>query len=137
MLAQLVRTLTKWHCNTFTDWIDEMELRDWNVANKDFWSRLAESWHSQKVSVTWAGKMDQNLASGLVPDKMSWATATRSIRTCKTRIEKTSRLDTEPTAWGFCAQVWNLLWTGEERHADYEEGRIRRRRRSTKDSCRL
>jgi len=47
---------------------------------------------------------------------MSWATATRSIRKCKTRIEKIggSRVDTELTAWGLDVQVWNLLWTGEE-----------------------
>jgi len=57
-----------------------MELWDWNVANKDFWSRLAKSLHSQKVSVTWAEKMDQNFTSMLVLEKMSWATATRSIR---------------------------------------------------------
>ena len=60
MLAQLARTLEEWHCNSSTDMIDEMELWDWNVANKDFWSRLAKSFHSQKGSVTWAGKMDQN-----------------------------------------------------------------------------
>ena len=35
MLAQLACTLTKWHCNSFTDLIDEM---DWNVVKKDFWS---------------------------------------------------------------------------------------------------
>jgi len=63
--------------------------------------------------------MDQKLASVLVPEKMSWATATRSIGKCKTRIEKIggSRVDTEPTeptAWGLDVQVWNLLWTGEE-----------------------
>jgi len=60
--------------------------------------------------------MDKKLASVLVPKKMSWATATRSIRKCKTRIEKIggSRVDTEPTAWGLDVQVWNLLWTGEE-----------------------
>ena len=47
---------------------------------------------------------------------MSWATATRSIRKCKTRIEKIggSLVDTEPTAWGLDVQIWNLLWTGEE-----------------------
>jgi len=47
---------------------------------------------------------------------MSWATATQSIRKCKTRIEKIggSCVDTEPTAWGLDVQVWNLLWTGEE-----------------------
>ena len=90
-----------------------MELRDWNVANKDFWSRLAKSLHSQEVSVTWAGKMDEKLASVLVPERMSWATATRSIRKCKTRIEKIggSHVGTEPTVWGLDVQVWNLLWT--------------------------
>jgi len=78
-----------------------MELWDWNVANKDFWSRLAKSLHSQEVSVTWAEKMDKKLASVLVPERMSWATATRSIRKCKTRIERIGglRVDTEPNAW--------------------------------------
>jgi len=88
MLAQLARTLTEWHCNSFTDLIDEMELWDWNVANKDFWSRLAKSLQCQKVSVSWAQKMDKKFASVLVPEQMSWATATQSIRKCKTRIEK-------------------------------------------------
>jgi len=106
----------EWHCNSFTDLIDEMELWDWNVANKDFWSRLAKSLHSQKVSVNGQKKKDQILASMLVPEKMSWATATRSIRKCKTRIEKIggSRVDTEPTVWGLDVQVWNLLWSGEK-----------------------
>jgi len=36
MLAQLARTLTEWHFNSFTDLIDEMKLWEWNVANKDF-----------------------------------------------------------------------------------------------------
>jgi len=58
MLAQLARTLTEWRCNSFTDLTDEMELWDWNVADQDFWPRLAKLLHSQKVSVTWAGKMD-------------------------------------------------------------------------------
>ena len=86
------------------------------MATKDFWSRLAKSLHSQKVSVTWAGKMDQKLASVLVPGKMSWATATRSIQKCKIRIEMIGglRVDTEPIVWGLDVQVWNLLWTGEE-----------------------
>jgi len=62
MLAQLARTLTEWHCNSFTYLINEMELWDRNVANKYFWSRLAKSLHNQKVSVTWAEKMDKKLA---------------------------------------------------------------------------
>jgi len=60
--------------------------------------------------------MNKKLASVLVPEKMSWATAMRSIRKCKTRIEKIggSCVDTKPIAWGLDVQVWNLLWTGEE-----------------------
>jgi len=61
-------------------------------------------------------KNGQKLASVLVPGKMSWTTATRSIRKCKTRIQKIggSHVDTEPTTWGLDVQVWNLLWTGGE-----------------------
>ena len=61
-------------------------------------------------------RMDQKLALVLVPRKMSWATATRSMWKYKTRIEKIggSRVDTEPAAWGLDGLVWNLLWTGEE-----------------------
>jgi len=116
MLAQLARTLIEWHCNSFTNWIDKMELWDWNVAIKDFWSRLIKSLHSQKVSITWLEQIDQKLASVLIPEKMSCSTATRSIGKCRTRIEKIggSCVNTEPTAWGLDAQVWNLLWTGEE-----------------------
>jgi len=68
------------------------------------------------MSVTWAEKKDQRHASVLVPEKMSWATATRSIRKYKTRLEKIggSCVDTEPTVRGLDAEVWNLLWTGEE-----------------------
>jgi len=78
-----------------------------------------------------------------VVHKMSWATATWSIRKCKTRIEKigASRADTEPTAWGLDVHVWNLLWTGEEAMKKgipiLKRGRVRKRRRSTKDSRRL
>ena len=77
---------------------------------------MAKSLHSQTVSVTWAQKMDQKLASVLVPAKISWAKAMQSIRKCKTRIEKIgeSRVDTEPTALGLNVKECNLLWTGEE-----------------------
>jgi len=69
---------------------------------------------AQSKSVSQMGR--KNGPSLLVPEKMSWATATRSIRKCKTRIEKIggSRVDTEPTAWGLDVQVCNLVWTGKE-----------------------
>jgi len=62
VLTQSARPLKEWHCNSCTDLIDEMELWDWNVENKDFWSPLAKSLHSQKASITWAQKMDKKLA---------------------------------------------------------------------------
>ena len=86
------------------------------MANKDFLSRLAKSLHSQKVFFTFAGKVDQHLASMLVRGKMSWATATRYNWKFKIRIEKIGGLHvhTKPTAMGLDAQVRDLLWTGEE-----------------------
>jgi len=69
---------------------------------------------AQSKSVSHKGR--KKLASMFAPGKISWATVTRSIQKCKIRIEKIggSHVDTEPTAWGLDAQVWNLLWTGEE-----------------------
>jgi len=76
MPAQLARTFGEWHCNTCTDFNDEMELWEWNVANTDFLVWLAKSLHCQKLSVTWAEHMDQELVFVLIHGKMSWATAT-------------------------------------------------------------
>jgi len=145
MLAQLARTLTEWHCNSFTDLIDEMELWDWNVTNKDFWSRLAKSLHSPKVSITWAEKMDQNLALVLVSEKMSWATGNGNA--VHPQVQDTDWVD-----WGIAHRHWaNCLgswctslesfvdrWRGyEERHTDLKKGRVWKRRRSIEDSRRL
>ena len=63
MLAQLARTLNEWHCVSFTDLIEEMDLWEWNDANKDFWSRLAKALQMTKVSVTWAEEFDKRLAA--------------------------------------------------------------------------
>jgi len=88
MVVQSACTMTEWHCNSFNDLIDKMELWDWKVANRDVWSQLVELLQSPKVSVTWSEKMDPKLAPVLVPEKMSWATATRSIQKYKNPIEK-------------------------------------------------
>jgi len=60
--------------------------------------------------------VDKQLASVLVPGKMSWATSTRFIWKCKIRIKKIggSHIDTGPTARGLDAHVLNLLCTGAE-----------------------
>jgi len=47
--------------------------------------------------------------------KMSWASATRSIREFKIRIERIggSRLDTDSEVWGLDQTTWELMWAGE------------------------
>jgi len=47
--------------------------------------------------------------------KLSWAAATRSIRECKTRIERIRglRLDTDSEVWGLDQTTWELMWAGE------------------------
>jgi len=121
MPAQLARTLEERHCNSFTDLIDEMELWDCNVATQEFWSLLVKSLHSQEVSVTLVGKWIKNLIQRSSLKKMRWATATRSIWKCKIRIAKIGGLsvDTETTAWGLDAHVWNALWTGLEARVSF------------------
>ena len=78
--------------------------------------RLARSLLSQKVSVIWAGRLDERLVPMQAFEKISWAAATRSIRRCRVRIEQIggSHIDTAPTVWGLDTQIWNLLWTGEK-----------------------
>jgi len=90
------------------------------ISSQKYMPKITD-YHSYKIQFKGISncnllKMNQELASVLVPEKMSWATATQSISKCKIRIEKIgkSRVDTEPTAWGLDVQVWNLLWTGEE-----------------------
>jgi hypothetical protein len=58
MVAQLARILEEWHCNSFTDLIDEMEL--WERGKQDFWSRLAQLLHSQSLSITWTTQLTKN-----------------------------------------------------------------------------
>jgi len=64
MLAQLSRTLEKCHCDSFTDLIDKLELRDWNVSNKDFWSHLRKSLQNSKVSHIHRTNGQKNRLSG-------------------------------------------------------------------------
>jgi len=117
MPAQLARTLEERHCNSFTDLIDEMELWDCNVANQEFWSRLAKSLHSQEVSVTWVGKWTKNSIQCSSLKKMRWATATRSIQKCIIRIAKNGGLCVD--TWSLDAHVWNALWTGLEARVSF------------------
>ena len=62
MLAGLNCTLDEWLCDSFVELIEEMELRKWDNATRDFWSRLAKSLQQSNISVTWAEQLDNRLA---------------------------------------------------------------------------
>jgi len=76
--------------------------------------RLAKALQQSNISVTWAEQLDSRLPSVHTTGKMSWATATRSIRECKMRIERIggSRLDTDAEVWGLDQTTWELMWPG-------------------------
>ena len=88
MLAGLNHTLDEWSCDSFAALIEEKELWKWDDATGDFLSRLAKALQQSNISVTWAEQLDSRLAPVHTTGKMSWATATRSIRECKMRIER-------------------------------------------------
>jgi len=102
-------------CNSFVELIEEMELWKWDDTNRDFWSRLAKALQQSNISVTWAEQLDSTLAS-VHTKKLSWATATRSVKEYKMRIERIrgSRLDTDSEVWGLDQTTWELMWAGEE-----------------------
>jgi len=112
MLAGLNRTLDKWLCDSFAELTEEMELWKWDDASGDFWSRLAKALQQSNISVTWSEQLDSRLASVHTTGKMSWATATRSIRECKMRIGG-SHLDTNSEVWGLDQTTWELMLAGE------------------------
>jgi len=93
MLSGSSHTLDEWLCDSFVELIEEMEQWKGDDATRDFWSRLAKALQQINISVTWA----ERLAFVHTTAKLSWATATRSIRECKMRIERIGglRLDTD------------------------------------------
>ena len=92
-----------------------MELWDWNMADKDFWSRFAKSLHCQKRQSHRQEKWQKTRFSAC-----PWKDALGNGNTVHPEVQNAnweiggSCVDTEPTAWGLDAQVWNLLWTEKE-----------------------
>jgi len=139
-VAQLARILTEWHCNSFTDLIDEMELWDWNVANKDFWSWLAKSLHMYKVSVFSALPCKDELSNGdaVHPEVQNtkWEDWRILWRRSSPRIgEDSNRLACKPP---YC-RAWQespsqkssgnkktTRWTGSSQHA-HDRHKLRRK----------
>jgi len=75
MLAQLACTLTKWHCNSCT----ENGAVGLERSKQRLLVTIGKVVAQSKSVRHMIRKMDQKLASVLVPEKMSQATATQSI----------------------------------------------------------
>jgi len=75
----------------------------------------ASEQHLSNGAVTWAEQLDSRLASVQPTGKISWASATTSLRECKMRIERIRRcrLDIDSEVWGLDQTTWELMWAGE------------------------
>jgi hypothetical protein len=99
-------------CNTLNELYDEMELWQWNAVQHNRWARALKA--SNQVGVRPMSFIDE-LGDG--EKKLSWATATRSLRKLKARIIKVGGKREQPKeqAWKLeDAAQWEHLFRGEE-----------------------
>jgi hypothetical protein len=99
-------------CNTINELYDEMELWQWNAVQHNRWARALKA--SNRVGVRPMWYLDELEDGG---KKLSWATATRSLRKLKARIIKVGGKREQPQeqAWRLeDAAQWELLFRGEE-----------------------
>ena len=110
------------------------------MANKDFWSWLAKSSQSQKVSVTWTEKNRSKTRFNARP----WKEELGNGNAVHPEVQNTNW-----EFWGIACRHWtdcvgpwrtsmeSIVNRGrgyEERYADLKESRVRECRRSTNDS---
>jgi hypothetical protein len=111
-IQELQRAKDEWMCNTLNELYDEMELWQWNEVQHNRWARALKA--SNQVGVRPMRYVDE-LQDG--EKKLSWATATRSLRKLKARIIKVGGKREQPKeqAWKLeDAAQWELLFRGEE-----------------------
>jgi hypothetical protein len=111
-IQELQRARDEWMCNTINELYDEMELWQWNAVQNNRWARALKASNRVGVRPMW---YIFELEDG--EKKLSWATATRSLRKLKARIIKVGGKREQPQeqAWRLedVAQ-WELLFPGEE-----------------------
>jgi hypothetical protein len=103
-VMELERAKEEWMCHTFHELNDEMELWGWDDVQHNRWARAL------KVS----NHIEDTEHEG---KRLSWATATRSLRRLKARIVKVGGKRDQPKeqAWKLAgAAQWEFLFRGEE-----------------------
>jgi hypothetical protein len=99
-------------CHTTHELYDEMELGQRNEVQHNRWARALKASHRVRVRPIWY--VEEGEQEG---KRLSWATATRSLRRLKARITKVGgkRDQLKEQAWQLeDAAQWELLFQGEE-----------------------
>jgi hypothetical protein len=111
-IQELQRAKDEWMCHTVNELYDEMELWQWNAVQHNRWARALKA--SNRVGVRPMWLLDELEDGG---KKLSWATATRSLRKLRARITQVGGKREQPReqTWRLeDAAQWELLFRGEE-----------------------
>ncbi len=111
-IQELQRAKDEWMCNTLNELYDEMELWQLNEVQHNRWARALKASNQVGVRPMWYVDEPENGGK-----RLSWATATRSLRKLKARIIKVGGKREQPKeqAWRLeDAAQWELLFQGEE-----------------------
>jgi len=82
-IQELQRAKDEWMCNTLNELYNEMELWQWNEVHHNRWARSLKASSQVGVRPMWYVVETENEGK-----RLSWATATRSLRKLKARIIK-------------------------------------------------
>jgi hypothetical protein len=111
-VMELQRAKDEWMCLTLHELYDEMELWEWDTVQHNRWARALKASNQVKVRPMWY--IEETEQEG---KKLSWATATRSLRRLKARIVKVGGKREQPKeqTWKLAdVAQWELLFRGEE-----------------------
>ena len=95
-VQELQQAKDEWMCHTLHELYDEMELWNWNEVQHNRWARTLKASHRVGVRPIWfVEELEQE------GQRLSWATATRSLRRLKARIVRVGGKRDQPKelAW--------------------------------------
>ena len=111
-VQELQRAKEEFMCHTTHELYDEMELWGWDAVQHNRWARALKASHRVGVRPIWYLEEEEQ-----EDKRLSWATATRSLRRLKARITKVGGKRDQPMEqeWQLeDAAQWELLFLGEE-----------------------
>ena len=85
-VQELQRAKEEFMCHTTHELYDEMELWGWDAVQHNRWARALKASHRVGVRPIWYLEEEEQ-----EDKRLSWATATRSLRRLKARITKVVR----------------------------------------------